>query len=264
MFSTLANGESYSKLDLARAYKQMKVSECSQPLLTINTHIGLFCYSMLPFGLTTAPALWQKAMAEVLSGIPGVVYFIDDILVTGSTRTEHEANLCKVLTRIQEHGLFLNKAKCVFFQKELEFLGHHISNEGIRQTNQHVKAIQEAPTLQNKVEMQSFLGMLTYNSKFMPLLSQTVHPLHHLLQKNCQWAWKAKHQETFTAAKQLLCEDSLLVYYDIEKPIKLFCDASAYGVGACLAHVMPNGQERPVAYASRTLTAAERNYTQIE
>ena len=124
MFSTLANVESYSKLDLARAYKQMRVSDCSQPLLTINTHIGLFRYSRLPFGISTAPVLWQKAMAQVLNGIPGVVYFIDDILVTGSTRAEHEANLYKVLIRIREYGLRLNKANCVcffFFKKSLNF-----------------------------------------------------------------------------------------------------------------------------------------------
>jgi len=92
MFSTLANGESYSKLDLARAYKQMRVSTASQPLSTVNTHLGLFQYARLPFGISMAPALWKKAMAQVLHGIPGVVYFIDDILVTGTTRVEHEKN----------------------------------------------------------------------------------------------------------------------------------------------------------------------------
>ena len=85
LFSTLANGESYSKLDLFQVYKQMKVEKSSQPLLTINTHLGLYQYARLPFGISTAPALWQKAMAQVLQGIPAVVYFIDDILVTGRT-----------------------------------------------------------------------------------------------------------------------------------------------------------------------------------
>ena len=88
MFSTLANGESYSKLDLARAYKQ--ITESIQPLLTINTYLGEFQYTRLPFGISTAPAIWQKVMSQVLQGIPGVVYFIDDILVTGYTRQEHE------------------------------------------------------------------------------------------------------------------------------------------------------------------------------
>jgi len=112
----------------------------------------------------------------------------------------------------------------MFFQKEL---GLYILKEGIRPTKSRVEAIQNAPAPQNKVELQSFLGML-------------------------------RHQEAFPAAKKILCEDSQLVHFDVKKPVKLFCDASAYGVGACLVHVMPNSQERPVAYASRTLTAAER------
>ena len=145
MFSTLANGESYSKLDLSRAYKQMKVTKSSQPLLTINTHLGLFQYARLPFGISTAPALWQKAMAQVLQGIPGVVYFIDDILVTGHTRLEHEANLCRVLDRIREYDLRLKKSKCLFFQKELEFLGHLISKDGVKPTKSRIRSVQEAP-----------------------------------------------------------------------------------------------------------------------
>ena len=129
MFSMLANGESYTKLDLARAYKQMAVKEECQHLLTINTHLGLFRHTRLPFGVSTAPALWQKAMAQVLQGLPGVICFIDDILVTGHTRDEHKENLNKVLTRIRQYGLRLKKSKCKFFQKELEFLGHVISSE---------------------------------------------------------------------------------------------------------------------------------------
>lgn len=117
MFSTLANGEAYTKLDLARAYKQMKVRKECQPLITINTHCGLFQYNRLPFGITTAPSLWQKAMAQVLSGLSGVVCYIDDILVTGCTREEHVSNLCVVLQRIREYGLRLKKSKCEFSQK---------------------------------------------------------------------------------------------------------------------------------------------------
>ena len=257
MFSTLANGESFSKLDLARAYKQMKVTEDSQPLLTINTH-------MVPFGISTAPSLWQRAMAQVLHGIPGVVYFIDDILVTGKTREEHEATLHKVLDRIRDYGLRLKKSKCLFFQEELEFLGHRISKDDIKPTQNRIESIQHTPAPNNKHELLSFLGMITYNAKFLPSLSHTLYPLHQLLQKNTQWAWKTEHQEAFTKAKQLLCQDCMLTHYDVNKPLKLSSDASPYGLGACLVHIMPNGDERPIAYASRTLTKAEWNYAQIE
>ena len=134
MFSTLANGESYTKLDLARAYKQMKVQKEYQPLLMINTHRGLYQYTRLPFGITTAPSLWQKAMAQVLHGFSGVVCYIDDILVTGRTREEHLGNLKAVLMRIREYGLRLKQSKCQFFQSQLDFLGHTISAQGVKPT----------------------------------------------------------------------------------------------------------------------------------
>ena len=166
MFSTLANGESYTKLNLARAYKQMKVRKECWPLLTINTHCGLFQYTRLPFGITSAPSLWQRAMAQVLSGLSGVVCYIDDILVTRHTRAEHATNLHAVLQRMGEYGLRLKKSKCQFFTKELEFLGHVISPERVKPTKSHVTSILEVPTPTNKQELQSFLGMLTYNAKF--------------------------------------------------------------------------------------------------
>ena len=207
MFSTLANGESYTKLDLARAYKQMKVKKECQPLLTINTHCGLFQYTRLPFGITTAPSLWQRAMAQVLSGLPGVVYCIDDILVTGRTRAGHTTNLQAVLQRIREYGLRLKKSKCQFFTKELEFLGHTISPDGVKPTKSRVASISKAPTPTNKQELQSFLGMLTYNAKFLPNMSHTLHPLNQLLRKNTPWVWKSKQQKAFDAAKKLLTQE---------------------------------------------------------
>lgn len=115
MFSALANGETFTRLDLARAYRQMKVKPECQHLLTINTPLGLFRHTRLPFGISTAPSLWQKAMAQILQGLQGVVVFIDDILVTGRTREEHIKNLQNVLDRLRQAGLRLNRSKCLFF-----------------------------------------------------------------------------------------------------------------------------------------------------
>ena len=121
VFSTLANGESFSKIDLARAYKQMEVEESSRQYLTINTHLGLFRYRRLPFGISTAPAIWQKAMSIVLQGCQKVVYYIDDILVTGQTRQEHEENVDRVFQRLEQFGLRVRPSKCKFFQEKVEF-----------------------------------------------------------------------------------------------------------------------------------------------
>ena len=155
MFSALANGKSYTKLDLARAYKQMKVQKEWQPLLTINTQQGLYQYARLPCGIMTAPSLWQKAMAQVLNSLSGVACYIDDILITGCTREEHVKNLRAVLTRLQEYGLRVKRSKCQFFQSQLEVLGHSITPEGIKPTKNRVKSVLEAPPPTTKHELQS-------------------------------------------------------------------------------------------------------------
>ena len=172
----------------------MKVREECQSLLTINTHRGLYRYTRLPFAITTAPSLCQRAIAQVLSGIPHVAYYIDDILITGHTRAEHIENLYMVLNRLREYGLKLKQSKCEFFAKDLEFLGHWISSEGVN-VKPTVEKTADAPAPNNKQELQSFLGMLTYNTRFLPNLLHTLHPLHQLLQKNATWGWKSEHQK---------------------------------------------------------------------
>jgi len=120
-------------------------------------------------------------VSQVLAEIPGVAYYIDDILITGHTRADHIWNLQTVLTRLREFGLKLKKSKCQFFARDLGFLGHRISPEGVKPTAERVRSIRDAPAPANKQELQSFLGMLTYNAKFLPNVSHTLHPLHQLL-----------------------------------------------------------------------------------
>ena len=178
IFSVLANGESFSKIDLARAYKQMRVAKGSQTYLTINTPLGLYRYLRLPFGIASAPAIWQKAMTTVLQGCKGVVYYLDDILITGATREEHVQNLRNVMARLQKFGLRVNASKCKYFQPELEFLGHRITPLGISPTKQRVVDVLQAPVPTNKSELKSFLGLMTYNAKFIPSVASLLHPLY--------------------------------------------------------------------------------------
>ena len=142
--------ESFSKLDLSQSYKQMKVEKSSQSLLTIDTHLGLYWYARLPFRISTAPALWQKAVAQVLQGIPGgcIVYWwhIDYRLHKSGAWSK----LAENLGRITEYGLQLKKSKCLFFQKELEFLGHLTSQDGIKTTQNQIEGVKAAPTPRNK------------------------------------------------------------------------------------------------------------------
>ena len=159
----------------------MEVAENSQPFLTINTHLGLFHYRQLPFGIASAPAMWQKA---VLQGCRGVVYYIDDIVVTGRTRKEHEENLHQVFQRLEQFGLQVRLSKCKFFQEQVEFLGHIISRAGIQPTKERVEGILSAAEPNNKKELKSFLGQMTYNVKFLPFLAYVLYPLYTLLKKD--------------------------------------------------------------------------------
>ena len=115
----------------------------------------------------------------------------------------------------------------------------------------------------NKAELKSFIGLMTYNVKFLPAITSVLHPLYRLLKKDARWSWGKKHKHTFKKAKELVSKAPVLAHYSVNSPVKLYCDASSYGLGACLMHII-EGQEKPVAYASRVLTQAETNYAQIE
>ena len=187
LFTCLTGGKLFTKLDLTAAYQQMLLDEYSSKLVTINTTKGLFRYTRLPFGVASAPAVFQKTMDAILQGMPHVICYLDDILVTGSTEKEHNDNLDEVLCRLQEHGIGLMHDKCQFFQRSVEYLGHCINAKGVHTTKSKVTAIQEAPAPKNVQELHSFLGLLNYYAKFIPNLASLLHPLYVLLQNGQPW-----------------------------------------------------------------------------
>ena len=264
LFATLAGGQKFSKIDLSQAYQQLVLEEESCELVVINTHIGLFSYTRLPFGVASAPALFQRAMDSILKGIAGVICYIDDILVTGKDDAQHLQALEQVLSRLQKAGLTIQKNKCVFMARSVEYLGHVVDAEGLHTTPEKLKAILEAPAPKDLNQMRSFLGLVNYYARFIPNLSTVLHPLNRLLRKDVSWEWDELCEEAFQLAKQSLASSRVLVHYDPTLPLKLAGDASEYGVGAVLSHVCPDGSERPVAFASRTLSSSERNYAQLE
>ena len=145
---------------------------------------------------------------------------------------------------------FLKKSKCLFMALEVEYLGHKVNSEGIHPTADKVKAIQDVPQPHNVTELKSFLGLLSYYSKFLLNMSTTLSPLYVLLQKNRRWTWGKEQEEAFEQAKSFLQSDTLLVHYDPRKEITLACDASPYGLGAVILHRMEDGLEKPIAFIS--------------
>ena len=242
IYANLSGGKQFSVLDLRQAYLQMEVDEAHRKYLTINTHRGLFQCQRLPYDIASAPAIWQRAMEQVLQG-SGAQCYLDDIIVTGMSLEEHLATLDQVLQRLEEYGLKANQAKCKFLQDSVEYLGHVISAAGLQQSPAKVEAIINVPAPKAQTQLRSFIGMAQYYARFMPNLATELAPLHRLLKKNVPWQWTETEQNAFDNVKSLLLKDDVLVHYD-----------SSYGLGAVLSHTMPDGSERPIAYASRSLS----------
>ena len=263
-FHAINGGKKFTKLDLAQAYNQIMLDEASKQLTTINTHCGLYRWCRLPFGVAASPAIFQGIMDKVLHGLHHVVWYLDDILVSGENDEQHLSNLEEVLSRLEKYGLRARLSKCRFFQDSVEYLGHEINQEGIQPLEKKVSAIKQAPTPKTVEQLESFLGMINYYGKFLPNLSTIAAPLNQLRHKNKSWKWGNQEEAAFQLLKRELVSTKILVHYDPTLPVKLDCDASSVGIGAVLSHQMKDGTERPIAFASRSLMKAERNYSQIE
>ena len=200
IFANLAGGQKFSKIDLRQAYHQLEMEEDSKKYLTINTHMGLFQYNRLVFGITSAPAIWQRTIDQVLEGTSGTSCILDDMIITGKNDEEHLANLEEVLRRLQVHGLRANKAKCEFFKEKITFCGHDIDRHGLHKSPEKVEAVLKAPRPRNVAEVRSFLGLVNYYNRFFPNLSTVVHPLNQLLESNHQWKWTEQCETTFLLA----------------------------------------------------------------
>ena len=263
LFTLLAGGRFFSKLDLQNAYLQLPLSEESREVVTINTHKGLFTYNSLPFGIASAPAVFQRTLESIIGNIPGVAIYLDDILVCGRSKQEHDDRLRAVLGSLSKAGLRLKREKCEISSSCVTYLGHKVSEKGVEVLKDKVLDIAKLPVPQNKQELQSWIGMVTYYDKFLPHLSTELEPLHKLLRKDMKFSWKEDQDAAFNRCKKLLQTSPVLCHYDTTKPLILTVDSSAYGLGAVLSHQLEDG-EHPIAYKSRKLNVAEKNYAQLD
>ena len=264
LLSTLNGGDKFTKLDLSNAYQQLRLDADSQEVLTINTHKGLYRPLRLQFGVHSAAGIFQREIEKRITGIPFTIVRVDDILISGENDQDHLSNVERVLKVLEGNKLRLRRNKCHFMEDKVKYLGFIISNQGIEVLPEKIAAIRDAPAPQNVTQVKSFLGMINYYHRHMPCLSAKLEPLHELLRKGTEWKWGVRQKEAFAKAKEMLTDSKLLVHFNANLPIKVNCDASPYGVGAVLTHEMSDGIEKPVAYASRTLTVAERNYSHLE
>jgi transposase InsO family protein len=255
----LSSAKVFSVLDAGQAYYQIKVSDASSDLLTFNSPYGRYKFLRMPFGIKSAPEVWQRTASQIFDGLEGAAVIMDDVLVWGKDMQEHNERLRATLQRASDAKLTLNKTKCKVGVPEVLYMGHVLTENGMRVSEDRIKAIVDMEPPTTVTELQRFLGMINYVGKFIPNLAARTKPLRELLEKKVAWNWQHEHQKCMDDLKQVLVEAPVLGYYDLKEPVTVSVDASSFGLGGCL---LQNG--RPVAYASRSLNSAERNYAQIE
>ena len=200
----------------------------------------------------------------MLDGLSQTGGILDDLIVTGENDEQHARNLYKTLKKFEESGAKFKKSKCVIMQPKIEYFAFVLDRHGIHLSPAKVQAIFEVRDPQNRSELQSFLGLVNYYRKFISNMSTLVSPLNQLLSKDTPWCWIPGCKDPFQALKDTPASSSLLAHSSPKLEVQLAVDASPVGLGAVISHITEDGTERPIAYASRSLTKAERNYSVIE
>lgn len=253
----------FSTVDLKAGYWQVELRPEDKEKTAFTTGIGkgLWQFRVMPFGLCNAPATFERLMERVLVGLLGdaCLVYLDDVIVMGRSFSEHRKNLEKVFKRFREANLKLNPKKCAFFKKEVSYLGHIISDKGVRTDPDKVKAVQEWPIPKTKTEVRAFLGLCAYYRRFVKNFSEIAKPLHRLTEESRQFIWDESCGLAFKQLKELLCSAPILGYPNRSGRFIVDTDASNTGIGGVLSQDQ-NGQQVVIAYFSKSLSKPEKNY----
>ena len=236
------------KLDLTKGFWQIPMDPRSKELLAFSTPLGLYQPLNMPFGMKNAPAIFQREMTRVLKDRlwKGVMCFIDDILIYSKTAEEHAETLEWVLKTLQAEKYFANPDKCEFFQREVSFLGHVISEKGVAVQQHKVKAITDWPKPQNKKQVRAFLGMTGYYRKFIPGYSEIALPLTNLTKDDVVFLWTEREQLAFDMLKRKLTTADVLAHPDPQRQYVVTTDASGFAISGVLSQEQSDGKRRPV------------------
>ena len=255
----LAGAKMFSTLDLASGYWQVELDPDDREKTAFVTHQGLYEFNVMPFGLCNAPSTFQRLMEFVLTGLQWSVclIYLDDVIIFSKNFDDHLRRMEEVFGRLREAGLKLKPQKCRFLQKEVTYLGHVVSENGVSTDPSKVSKILDWPIPRNVSELRSFLGLASYYRRFIKDFAKIAVPLHRLTEKNKPFVWSESCLEAFNELKRELTNHPILAYPDFNKKFILDTDASDYGIGGVLSQVEGN-EERVIGYASRSLTKPER------
>lgn len=264
ILDSLSGATYFTHLDLYQGYYQIELDESSRPYTAFTTDQGMWQMTRLPMGLSVSPNIFSRAMTIAMSGLnyQNCFVYLDDLIIFGNNLQNHNNNLIKILNRLRSLNLKLNPKKCEFLKKEICYLGHTISKDGILPNPEKISVVQNYPTPQNSNETKRFVAFANYYRKFIPNFAQIATPLNRLLKKGVTFEWTQDCEVAFEKLKHALINPPILDFpnFSNENTFTLKTDASSYAIGAVLC----NKNDRPVAYASRALNKAEQNYCTIE
>ena len=259
----LAGAQRFSKIDANSGFWQIPLAPEARLLTTFLTPFGRYCFNKLPFGITSAPEVFQKRMSTILDGLDGVLCHMDDVLIFGANQEEHDRNLTATLTRLQAAGVTLNASKCEFNREQVKFLGHIVDKDGVRTDPGKTEAIQQMKPPENVSALRRFMGMVNQLGQFSPHIAEISQPLRELLSTKRAWTWGPDQDRALNQIKTELSRPTVLSLYNPRSKTKVSADASSHGLGAVLLQEV-KGTWRPVAYASRAMSDTEKRYAQIE
>ena len=258
--TTYLNGATiFSKLDLRSGYHQLKLEPSRRYITTFSTHLGLYQYKRLSFGINAAAEVFQHTIQTVIADIPGAKNISDDIVVYGKDQGDHDRALDQTLQRLHQSGLIINPQKCEFNKPSIEFFSHIFSKDGIAPAPSKVQALRDAPEQRNPTELRSFLGMAQYSARFIKDFATVTEPLRKLTRSQTPWTWDRPQVEAFEQVKNGLSEATTMPYFAPDKPTKILVDASPVGLAGILVQ-----DDKPIAFGSRALSDVETRYSQTE
>ncbi|EFO82947.1 hypothetical protein CRE_00852 [Caenorhabditis remanei] len=265
---SLTGKKIFTTLDLLAGYWQIPLEERSKEITAFAIGSELFEYNVLPFGLVTSPAVFQATMEAVVGDLLGknAFVYVDDLLIASETMEKHIQDLKEILIRLEASGMKLRASKCHIAQREVEYLGHRITPEGVKTEETKVNKMKNFTRPENAEQMRSFLGLTGYYRKFMLNYAQVASELTPLTSVKVAWVWQAEQEKAFQELIQLICSAPVLMQPNIEqaldgsRPFMIYCDASKKGVGAVLAQEGDDGLQHPIAFSSKALSPAEKRY----
>lgn len=255
----------FTTLDIKGAYYQISMEESSRDYTAFTAGAFQYRWVRMPFGLSTAPFTWQRAINTILAELlgNGVYVYLDDVIVYAKTREVHDKVLWRVMQLLRENNLQLKIAKCIFYAKQFEYLGHIIMEGGIKANPKKIEVIKDFPRPTTVKQIQSFLGLCNYFRRYVQDFAKITKPLSSLLKKEQPFIWTNTQQQAFEKLKTALTEQVVLAFPDFEQLFYVTTDASNFAIGAMLSQgELP--YDRPIHFFSRTLSETQKRYSTIQ